>query len=181
MRQETKVDSGTIASLFDLTIAGETATRDFYEGLSGMFAHEANISRFWNNMAADASEQTRMLQDLRNALTSRQLSETADQDIFMTALENSRVQVSEVLAMVRSLNDAYTLAQLWENSELWRVIEFLIEKFIPTSADRRFVRLHITTHRNKLAAFYRAFGDVEERKKIEARNLVPPQTKRTEN
>jgi hypothetical protein len=119
-------------------------------------------------LAADEKEHVKMLEDLRRSLTAAQLSAPAEHDIFQVALENSKIQIKDVLSMVKNLNDAYLLAQLWENSEIYRVFEFLTTKFIPNAADGRFVRLHAMTHKRKLETFLLAFGDVEARKSITA-------------
>jgi hypothetical protein len=163
--------SETTAELFELALKGEGSTMDFYIGLADKFSHEENISRFWQNMADDEKEQIRILEDLRDSLTQAQLAAPAEPDILMMAVENARVQISDVLNMVRNLNDAYILAQLWENSEVCRVLEYLVEKYVPSGADDRFVRLHIATHKKKLVALSYAFGEEDERKNILASDL----------
>ncbi len=156
----------TIASIFELAIIAETASRDFYEGLAKKFLHEEKLSKFWENMAADEAEHIDMIEDLQKSLTHAQLSAPAEQDILQVALENSTVHVGDVLNMVKNLNDAYVLAQLWENSEIYRVFDFLTAKYMPRDADGRLVRLHLSTHKRKLELFAEAFGDDEERKRI---------------
>jgi rubrerythrin len=160
--------SQTVALLFELAIIAETSSRDFYDGLAKKFWHERNISQFWKNMAADETEHVKMIEGLRKSLTSAQLSAPAEHDITQVALENSKVQVSDVLNMVKNLNDAYVLAQLWENSEIYRVFEFLTATYTPSDTDGRFVRLHLSTHKRKLELFSEAFGEVEARKSISA-------------
>jgi hypothetical protein len=167
------MDAETTAGLFELAIMGETATREFYEGLAKKFSHEANIAKFWNSMAADEIADIKMLQDLKKSLTPPQLSAAVDREIFEMAFENSKIRIVDVLAMVKNLNDAYVLAQLWENSEIYRVFEFITAKFIQGSADGRFVRIHLMSHRKKLETFLLAFGDPEERKNIRALDPEP--------
>lgn len=166
--------SKTVALLFELAIIAETSSRDFYDGLAKKFLHEINISKFWGNMAADESEHIQMIEGLRKSLTSAELTNPAEHDILGVALENSKVQISDVLDMVKNLNDAFVLAQLWENSEIYRVFEFLIDKYMPSDAGERLVRVHLTTHKRKLVLFSQAFGDVEARKSISARADGPP-------
>ena len=160
----------TTSRLFELAISSETDARDFYEGLAAKFPHETSISKFWNSMAADETEDIRMLQDLQKSLTQSDLSGAVDHDIFEAASENSKIRITDILAMVKNLNDACVLAQLWENSEICRVFEFIISTFIQGAADARFVRIHLMSHRKKLETFLRAFGDVEERKKIRSQD-----------
>jgi hypothetical protein len=162
------VASQTVALLFELAMTAETSSRDFYDGLAKKFWHERNISKFWKNMAADETEHIKIMEGLRKSLTLSQLSATVEHDILQVALENSKVQISEVLNMVKNLNDAFVLAQLWENSEIYKVFEFLTTKYLPSDADGRFVRLHLTTHKKKLELFSQAFGEVEVRKSISA-------------
>jgi hypothetical protein len=158
--------SETTALLFELAIISETCAQNFYEGLANKFSREINIPEFWKNMAQDEMEHRKMLEALQRSLTAPQLSAPAEQDILQIALENSRVKIDDVLSMVNNLNDAYMLAQLWENSEIYRVFEFLISKFMPGESDGRFIRLHLITHKKKLETFLHAFGDDENRKSI---------------
>jgi len=160
--------SETAASLFDLAIIGETAARDFYQGLANKFCREKNISDFWKNLATDEMEHAKILEDLRKSLTPAQLAAPAEREILQVALENAKIQIKDVLDLVKNLNDAYVLAQLWENSEIYRVFEFLAAKYIVSGAGERMVRLHVTTHRKKLETFLLAFGEVETRKNIRA-------------
>lgn len=160
--------SQTVALLFELAIIAETSSRDFYDGLAKKFLHEINISKFWKNMALDETEHIEMMKGLRKSLTLAELSVPAEHDILQVALENSKVQINDVLNMVKNLNDAFVLAQLWENSEIYRVFEFLTAKYMPSDADGRFIRLHLTTHKKKLELFAQAFGEVEARKSISA-------------
>ena len=156
----------TILLLFEQAIICETLTKDFYQGLAKKFYHEKNISAFWKNMAEDEIEHIKILSELQGFLTPVQQSTPVEHEMFHIALENSKVQISDVLNMVKNLNDAYMLAQLWENSEIYRVFEFLTEKFIPRNADGRFIQLQILTHKKKLVTFSYAFGDAEVRKNI---------------
>jgi hypothetical protein len=156
----------TTGLLFELAIAGEISSRDFYEGLARKFCREINISAFWQNMAADEMRHIEALEDLRKYLAPDKLSAPADNDILEIALENSRIKTSDVLNMVLNLNDAYMLALLWENSEINRVFEFLIDKYMPAGADGRFIHIHLLTHRKKLHTFSYAFGEDEIRKSI---------------
>jgi hypothetical protein len=153
-------------SLFDLAELGEIASRDFYEGLAEKFRHMPTISEFWGTMAADERKHMKVLSDLRATLTPSQLSAQSEYDVLEAARENSRVRVTDVLAMVRDLNDAYVLAQLWENSEINRVFEFLVKKYLRGSDEGRLVRLDVIAHRNRLVLFKEAFGEVEKRKSI---------------
>lgn len=158
--------SETTTLLLELAIIGEASSRDFYEGLAKKFCREKNISAFWQNMAEDETRHIETLEGLRHYLSPDKLSAPAEQDIFQTALENSKIHTSDVLNMVKNLNDAYVLAMLWENSEINRVFECLINQYMPTGADGRSIRLHLMTHKKKLQAFLYAFGEAETRKNI---------------
>jgi len=158
----------SVLLLFEHAIICETLTRDFYQGLAKKFCREQNIAGFWKNMAEDEMEHIKILEELMGLLTPVQQSAPVDHEMFQVALENSKIQISDVLNMVKDLNDAYILAQLWENSEIYRVFEYLTEKFIPSNADGRFIQLHIIAHKKKLVTFSYAFGDAELRKNIRA-------------
>ncbi len=160
--------SVTVSSLFELAIKGEQAAEGFYDGLAEKFAHEAAVSDFWKTMAADEREHRKILENIHNTLTHAQLASRADPDFVQTAMENSRVRITDVLGMVRNLNDAYILAHLWENSEVSRVFEFLVMKFIVFADDGRLIRLQVINHRNRLTMFSQAFGEAEARKNIAA-------------
>ncbi len=164
--EEGGTGSGTASSLFEFAIIGERAAEDFYNGLAGKFGHEAAVSAFWKTMASDEREHVRILENIRKTLTPAQLAAPADPFIFQTAAENARVRIGDVLGLVRNLNDAYVLAHLWENSEVNRVFEFLVMKFIPFADDGRFVRLQVINHKNRLVMFSQAFGEAEVRKNI---------------
>ncbi len=109
-----------------------------------------------------------MMEGLRKSLSAAQLSAPAEDNVMQVAIENSKVRISDVLNMVKDLNDAFVLAQLWENSEIYKVFEFLTATFMPNETDGRFVRLHLATHKKKLDLFSKAFGEVEARKAISA-------------
>jgi Rubrerythrin len=160
--------SETTALLFDLAIAGEKASAEFYDGLAGKFRHNPEVCAFWKTMAADERQHVRILGNIHKSLTSAQLAVPADQPVIQSAIENSRVQIRDVLGMVRNLNDAYILAHLWENSEINGVFEFIVRKFIPFADDGRNVRLQIINHTNRLMMFSQAFGEAEVRKEIMA-------------
>lgn len=158
--------SETTTLLFELAISGEASSRDFYDGLAKKFRSEKNISAFWQNMAADETIHIETLEGLREYLTPDKLSAPADEAIFEIALENSKIHTSDVLNMVKNLNDAYVLAILWENSEINRVFEFLIDQYMPTGADGRFIHIQLMNHKKKLQTFEYAFGEAETRKVI---------------
>ncbi len=160
--------SESTAVLFELAIAGEKAAAEFYDGLAGKFRHNPDVFGFWNTMAADERQHIRILENIRKSLTSAQLAAPADESIFQTAVENSQVQIKDVLGMVRNLNDAYIIAHLWENSEINKVFEFIVRKFLPFADDGRNVRLQIINHTNRLMMFSQAFGEAEIRKEIRA-------------
>lgn len=161
----------TVSSLIDLAIAGEKCSQIFYDGLARKFSHMKNISAFWLNLADDEREHIRMLENLKQSLGRGLLNSEADHVIFQIALENSKVNINDILNTVGNLNDAYMLAQLWENSEVCRVFEYLFSQFVPVitnGADSRFALLHLATHRKKMEAFSYSFGTDEVRNEIVA-------------
>jgi hypothetical protein len=166
VRPETDTGSMTTAVLFELAITGEQAAEDFYDGLAEKFGHETAVSDFWKAMASDEKQHIRTLENIRKTLTPAQLAAPADEFILRTAAENARVRIEDVLGMVRNLNDAYILAHLWENSEVNRIFEFLVTKFIPVADDGRLIRLQVINHKKRLVMFSQAFGEAEGRSSI---------------
>src|ERR1700687_1767380 len=102
--------SNTTTLLFELAIMGKASSRDFCVGLASKFGLEKNIPAFWQNMAADETIHIETLEGLRDYLSPDKLSAPAEENIFEIALENSKIQTSDVLNMVKNLNDAYVLA-----------------------------------------------------------------------
>ena len=159
----------TIERLFELSIAAEKTAGDFYAGLAQKFFHLPEVSEFWKGMAGDEEQHMRRLEAIRDSLTSSQLFVPADRAVLDAVKNAVKFSVTEMLASVRNLDDAYELAHDLENSEVNTVFELLSTEFRPSRERKEFVRSQVKGHIIKLSNFFHAFGDDERRKSVAAR------------
>ena len=75
---QTRPNRQDVATLIELAITAEQATRDIYLGLADKFSHLPPVANFWRAMAEDESTHAEGLTKLRDSLMPEQLSAPAD-------------------------------------------------------------------------------------------------------
>lgn len=157
----------TIAALFELTIEAEKIMLSYYQGLIKKFSHVAEISEFWKSMADDELQHIHALEGLRSSLAQDVLSSPAEPGMLQKIREAFRFTSEEALGSVKTLEDAYEIANRLEDSETNRVTMLLNAKFVSSAEKKKFLMSLIETHLSDLAEFFK-FGKAEWRRSIKA-------------
>jgi len=160
----------TMATLFTLAINAEKAAQSFYRGLTKKFSYLPEISNFWKKMEEDEKYHARELENIFNSLPPDKLLVPADQPVLWKAKEVSKFSVEDNLDSIKTLEDAYQIANEFENSEINTVFAFLTRKFISSAERKRFVLSELKYHLAKLMGFPQSFGDAEWRKSVVSEN-----------
>ncbi len=147
-------NQATIAALFDLGFALEESAEAFYRRLAEMFAHEAEISRFWKEYADEEAGHARFLRKLHAGLSEEELNRPTDSLL----LENGRQELARIsktpLDAVRTLEDAYHLAVELENNETNAIFEFLVTNCSLKENTGQFLRQQLHQHMAKLTTLF---------------------------
>lgn len=129
MKQLVAGGQTTIEELLKLALCLEVAARRFYEGLAARFSHCPEVAVFWQAMAADEACHENRLKQWRTALSAERLSQTTDGRLFQMGEKLLAVSVEELLRRVRTLSDAYEIADELESSETNTIFRFFIQEF----------------------------------------------------
>jgi rubrerythrin len=156
----------TAETLLELAITAEQKNMEFYQGLSKMFSHLPEVAYFWQGLAMEEIQHTQKLENIRNSLTSDQLSAPADKSIIEKAEKTIMFSVSDALNSIATLDDAYQTAHDLERSEVNTVFSFITNEFIPGDKQKEFILWQLENHTQKMVKFPEIFGDSESRKKI---------------
>lgn len=141
---------GTIAHLIDLAIQGEKLTEMFYLRLEKKFSRFPEVAQFWNSYASEEAGHARWLVRLRERADDERLSEPAEQEVLKQAERALSVPIDDLIAGVRTLQDAYDLANELEHSETNAVFEFLISHFAEDAQAHAFLREQLNEHVGRL-------------------------------
>lgn len=164
--------SGSVAELLDMAIEIERSAAFFYDNLSRLFSHEQKASDFWKGMKADEIAHVRELESVKKGLSYEQLNSFADDEIVSKARVLYDSTKAEKPTEVHDLDEAYELAYKLEESEVNRIMLFLVSKFVTSEKRVKFVLEMINEHTSKLADFPRLFGDDEMMKTVKARRQI---------
>lgn len=149
-------NQSTIATLFELGLSLEQAAESFYRRLAQMFAHEADISLFWNHYANEEAGHIRFLRNLRAGLSEVELNRPVD-DLLIKSAQQELERISSMpLDESRTLEDAYSLAMELENQETNAIFEFLAVNCSPKEETGQFLRQQLHQHINKLTTSFPA-------------------------
>ncbi len=162
-------DADTVATLFDLAISLETILRALYRKFAQRFAHVPEASRLWEAMGKDEMWHAQKLEAIRDSLSVDELHGEANARMLHAARWLVRLSVDDALKTVRTLQDAYELAHELEHSEVNAIFGFLASEFIPSEAQRRFVRAEIRNHLDRLARCPEVVADPAKRSAVHAK------------
>ncbi len=144
------LEYGTIAHLIELAIQGERLTQRFYQRLAGKFRAYPEVAEFWNGYAAEEDGHARWLERLRERTSAERLRQPADPQVLEQAERALSTSVDFLLAGVRTLQDAYEIANELEHNETNAVFEFLISSFSEDAQTATFLRAQLSDHVGKL-------------------------------
>lgn len=141
---------GSIAHLIELAIQGERFTERFYHRLAAKFSHYPEIARFWEQYAVEENGHARWLENLRIRADRNRLNETADTEILQQAESAINKPIEQWLSNIKTLQDAYEVANELEHSETNTVFEFLISYFTEDPETAAFLRTQLNDHVGRL-------------------------------
>jgi rubrerythrin len=141
---------GTIAHLIELAIQGERLSETFYQRLARMFNNHPDVAEFWNGYAAEENGHARWLIKLRERSSAEQLSQPADPMVLEQAERALATPIDALLADVKTLQNAYEVANELEHSETNVVFEFLISYFAQDEQTQIFLRAQLSDHVGRL-------------------------------
>jgi rubrerythrin len=141
---------GTIGHLIELAIQSEKLAEKFYRRLAGKFSHYPEIEKFWNDYASEENGHTRWLEILRQRAGAERLNSLADVDILAQAVRSILTPIDTLLAKIKTLQDAYEIANELEHSETNTVFEFLISYFAEDEQSQTFLRAQLNDHVGRL-------------------------------
>ncbi len=141
---------GTIAHLIELAIQGERLAERFYQKLAGRFSRYPDVAAFWNGYAAEENGHARWLIGLCERAGADRLNQPADPLVLEQAERAISVPIDGLVAGVKTLQDAYDVANELEHSETNMVFEFLISYFAEDAQARTFLRSQLSGHVSRL-------------------------------
>ena len=160
---------GTVSHLLELAAQGERFFESFYQRVAARFSHHPEIEKFWMDYAAEENEHARWVEDLRQRVPVEILNSPADPQVLADAEHSLSVPMDNLLHSIRTLQDAFEVANELEHSETNQVIEFLISHFSEDEQARAFLRTQLHEHIERLMIqFPRQYGTGSLRRGINA-------------
>ena len=146
----------TVNELFDMAIRAEKAAEDVYRRLQAMFASHPDVARFWRDYAAAEAGHAAWLERIRGDLRPEQLSAPAEEPTVSAARRLLLFPVEAALRGIKTLEDAYQLANELESGETNVVFDFLITHFASDAQAQSFMRAQLKDHVVKISAGFPA-------------------------
>ncbi len=144
-------DEVTVNQLFDMAIGAERIAEHVYCRLGTMFAAQRDVVRFWSDYAAAEDSHAQWLERIRGELSPEQLAAPADAQTVSNAQELLRLPVEQALEGIRTLDDAYQLANEMESGETNVVFDFLIGHCASDPQAQAFMRSQLKDHISKIS------------------------------
>ena len=142
----TSPKTATLADLIALAIQSEQKNEALYRALAEKFARSPEAAAFWQRYAEEEVAHTRWLQGLQERAGADRLAAAAAEPVMEQARQVSSVTIAPLLAQVRTLQDAYDLANELEHSETNVIFDFLIGQFAQDQSSMVFLRAQLTEH-----------------------------------
>ena len=146
----------TVNELLDLAIKAEKTAEHVYRRLQAKFAPHADVARFWRNYAAAEVGHAQALKRIREALGREELAAPADAETAAAAQRLLKFPVEKALQEVRTLEDAYELANEIESGETNVVFDFLITHFASDAQAQSLIRSQLRDHVAKISTGFPA-------------------------
>lgn len=163
-----KPDGPKLLDLVEISFKAEREAMYFYEGLAELFHHLPEVAAFWNELADDEDEHVRLVDSLRMLLSDTDLDRPVDGELISKVSGFLKFNADEVLASIKTLDEAYKFSVNMEFSELNKLLEFLISDTLAEDGEKRAIIEKINDHQGKLKRFASRFGDSVWRREIEA-------------
>jgi rubrerythrin len=141
---------GTIAHLVELAIQGERLAESFYKRVAARFRHYPEVEQFWLEYAAEEDGHARWLERLRERADPERMGSPADLAILEEAQRAGAASLDSLLWSIRTLQDAYEIANELEHAETNAVFEFLISYFTEDGETQAFLRAQLSNHIGRL-------------------------------
>jgi len=159
----------TVNELFDMAIKAEKAAEEVYRRLQAMFAPHPDVVRFWRNYAAAEAGHALWLERIRGALNPEQLAAPADAETAAAARRLLLFPVEKALQGIKTLEDAYQLANEMESGETNVVFDFLITYFASDAQAQSLMRSQLRDHVARISTGFPArFRSSASRQSIKA-------------
>jgi len=149
-------NAATIDELFDMAIKAEETAEAVYRRLEAKFAPHPDVGRFWRNYAVAEAGHALWLERIRETLSPEQLAAPADTQVAAAAQRLLRFPVERALQEVKTLEDAYQLANELESGETNVVFDFLIAHFASDAQAQSLMRSQLRDHVAKISTGFPA-------------------------
>ncbi len=160
---------GSLAHLIELAIHGERAFETFYKQVAAKFNHHPDIEKFWIDYAAEENQHAHWLEALRDRIAEDVLDSPADPLVLEDAERALITPFANLLLSIRTLQDAFEVANELEHSETNAIIDFLITHFSEDDQVRDFLRAQLNQHIARLMIeFPRDYGTGSLRRGIQS-------------
>jgi len=162
-------NQATVDELFDMAIKAEKAAGEVYRRLQAKFAPQPDAARFWRDYAAAEAGHAAWLGRIRESLSPEQLAVPADDEMVAAAQRLLRFPVERALQEVKTLEDAYQLANEMESGETNVVFDFLITYFASDAQAQSLMRSQLRDHVARISTGFPArFRSSASRQSIKA-------------
>ncbi len=141
---------GTVSHLFELAVQGERFFEAFYKRVAARFRHHPEIEKFWVDYAAEENGHAEWIESLKRRVSAEILASQADPQVLSDAEQALSVPMDNLLYSIRTLQDAFEVANELEHSETNAVIDFLITHFSEDEQARSFLRAQLHEHIERL-------------------------------
>jgi rubrerythrin len=162
-------DEDTIETEFQIAIECENLAAAVYREFMKKFAHVPEIMEFWNDMVEDEEKHARHLEEIFDSLTQEQLRGKADPELLRELRAIRGLKLEDVTGPVKTLDDAYEIANNLENSEVNAAFRFLMNEFISAETRKKAVMNTLEIHLARLINFSKNYGDSSWRQSIAAK------------
>ena len=149
-------NQATVDELFDLAIKAEKNAEEMYRRLQAKFAPHPDVVRFWRNYAAAEAGHALWLERIREVLNPEQLAAPADTETVVGAQRLLKFPAAKALQEVKTLEDAYQLANEMESGETNVVFDFLITHFASDAQAQSMMRSQLRDHVAKISTGFPA-------------------------
>ena len=161
----------TVENLLNISSSIEKEMVTFYCRLRQMFSHQPEAEKLWINLRDDEIQHIIYLDQIKRSLSPEQLSTPADKSMVEKAERILREFCSRRGEAIKNFDQAFELANEWENSEANQVFIFLAGKYISREDRKKFVETIINDHLERLISPPASIRTTEKRRNIRAQKI----------
>jgi rubrerythrin len=159
------MDDHTLAWLIDCAIGWESQARDIYFSFGKLFSHVPRVAEVWLDLADDETRHVGFLLKIRGTAPHEHLASQVGQAQREAAVEVEQFLRGDLTVAIQTLDDAYELAHMIEQSEMNAIFRYVAQESVPDEARRLLLLAQLDIHIEKLSAFGREF-DRQQRMRI---------------